>query len=54
VNVDNQQELAQRFGVRSIPTLIFFKNQKAVETIVGLRTKDELQKKISALEIGNK
>lgn len=50
VNVDNQTELAQRFGVRSIPTLIFFKNQKAVETITGLRTKNELQKRISALE----
>lgn len=50
VNVDSQQELALRFGVRSIPTLIFFKDQKAVEAIVGLRGKDDLQIKISALE----
>jgi thioredoxin len=54
VNVDYQPDLAQSFGVRSIPTLILFKNQKAVETIIGLRTKDELKKKISALETENK
>lgn len=50
INVDQQQELAQRFGVRSIPTLVFFQNQNAVETSVGLRSKDELKRKISALE----
>jgi thioredoxin 1 len=50
INVDQQQELARRFGVRSIPTLVFFQNQNAVETSVGLLSKDELQRKISALE----
>lgn len=54
VNVDNQPEIAQRFSIRSIPTIVFFKNQKAIETIIGARTKDELQKKISALETENK
>ncbi|SRR5690606_25687888 len=53
INVDQQQELAQRFGVRSIPTLVFFKNQNAVETSVGLLSKVELQKRISALEMAN-
>ena len=28
INVDQQQELAQRFGVRSIPTLVFFQRPK--------------------------
>lgn len=53
INVDQQQELARRFGVRSIPTLVFFQNQNAVQTSVGLQSKDELRKKISALEMGN-
>lgn len=50
INVDQQGELARRFGVRSIPTLVFFQNQNTVETSVGILSKNELQKKISALE----
>lgn len=50
INVDQQQELSRRFGVRSIPTLVFFQNQNTVETSVGLLSKSELLKKISALE----
>lgn len=50
INVDQQRELAQRFGVRSIPTLVFFQNQNTVETSVGLLSKSELQKKLSAME----
>ena len=50
INVDQQQELARRFSVRSIPTLVFFKNQNAIETSVGLQSKDELRRRISALE----
>lgn len=50
INVDQQQELALRFGVRSIPTLVFFKDQKTVDTSVGLSSKEELKKKVSTLE----
>lgn len=50
INVDQQQELAQRFGVRSIPTLVFFKDQKTVDTSVGLSSKEELKKRVSTLE----
>ncbi len=39
VNVDNQQALAAKFKVRSIPTLILFKNGKDVKRIVGAKTK---------------
>src|SRR5690606_4408260 len=53
INVDQQRELALRFGVRSIPTLVFFQKQNAVETSVGLLSKGELQKKISTLEMAN-
>ena len=39
VNVDEQPALAEQFGVASIPTLILFKDGKAVETSVGVRPK---------------
>lgn len=35
VNVDEAPELCQRFGIMSIPTLVFFNKGKAVETAVG-------------------
>ncbi|MDO4544874.1 MAG: thioredoxin [Bacillota bacterium] len=42
VNVDEQQQLAMKYGVSSIPTLIFFKNGEVAETLVGLRSKEQL------------
>jgi thioredoxin 1 len=39
INVDEQPELASEFGVMSIPTLIVFKNGKAEQTSVGLKSK---------------
>lgn len=42
VNVDDNTELAQEHGVQSIPTLLVFKNGALSETIVGLKTKEEL------------
>lgn len=42
INIDEQQELAIRFGVMSIPTLMYFKSGEAVETLVGLRSKEQL------------
>ena len=42
VNVDDNTELAQEHGVQSIPTLLVYKNGSLSETIVGLKTKDEL------------
>lgn len=39
VNVDNEEELAIRFGVMSIPTLIVFKDGKAVRQSVGVQPK---------------
>ena len=42
VNVDNNTELAQEHGVQSIPTLLVYKNGSLSETIVGLKTKEEL------------
>ena len=39
VNVDEQPELAQAFGVMSIPTLVVLKGGKVVETSVGVKPK---------------
>ena len=37
VNVDEEQELAIRYGVMSIPTVIFFKDGKEIDRKVGVR-----------------
>lgn len=44
VNVDEQNELAARFGVMSIPTLLVFKGGEIVSKAVGARPKAELLK----------
>lgn len=42
VNVDDAPEIAQRFNVASIPTIIFFKNGKPMDTVVGRMTLADL------------
>ena len=42
VNVDEQQDLAGKFGVMSIPTLILFKNGQPVNKSVGAKSKAAL------------
>jgi thioredoxin 1 len=44
LNIEIYQSMAQKFNVRSIPTLILFKNGKEVERFVGIKTKDFLLK----------
>ena len=45
VNIDEHQELATRFGIQSIPTLLLFREGQVTEQIVGLRSKRELKTK---------
>ena len=42
VDVDEEVELAVRFGIQSIPTVIIFKDGKAVKKAVGVRPKEEI------------
>lgn len=49
VNVDENRDLAQQYGVMSIPTLIFFKNGEKVDQVIGFTNKGDLEKKLTAL-----
>lgn len=42
INVDEEQELAMRFGVMSIPTLVVMKNGKIVNQVTGARPKAQI------------
>ncbi len=49
VNVDDNPELAQKYGIRGIPTMIFFKNGQAAKTLVGVQAKDEIKKSLEEM-----
>ena len=49
MNVDENQEIPQQFGVMSIPTFILFKDGVAVDTFIGVKSKEDVAAKISAL-----
>ena len=42
INVDEQPELASKFGIMSIPTLVFMKNGKIVQQVSGVRPKNAI------------
>ncbi|MBR2397823.1 MAG: thioredoxin [Clostridia bacterium] len=46
VNVDNEQELAIKYGVMSIPTLLLFENGKLVNKSIGLVSKEKIENMI--------
>ena len=48
INVDDSQDLAGKFGIRSIPTLLVFKGGMVKEQIMGNPGKKELEKKLAA------
>lgn len=48
VNVDEVPELAAKFGIRSIPTLILIKDGKVAEQLIGSRSYDQLARVLEA------
>jgi len=48
LDVDQNQQTAQRYRVMSIPTMIIFKQGKPVANIVGFKPKDQLKKQLDA------
>lgn len=48
-NVDDCEEVAVRFGIRNIPTLLFFKNGELVDRKVGVVSKQEIIATIEGL-----
>lgn len=49
LDVDSEMEIAARYGVMSIPTLLFFKNGKLADQVVGAVPKSVLAEKLQAL-----
>ena len=47
VNVDSNSEIAGKFEIRAIPTILVFKEGVVSDTIVGLTSKEDLKAKIS-------
>ena len=48
VNVDHNPEISSKYGVRSIPTILFIKDGKVVDKHVGTATKAKLTEKLAA------
>ncbi len=46
VDVDNNQQIAMNFGIRSIPTILIFKGGEVVDTIVGAVPKQQIAEKL--------
>nr|WP_319570444.1 thioredoxin [uncultured Draconibacterium sp.] len=52
VNVDHNQQLAQKFKVRNIPTMLILKDGKEAGRIVGVKTKRTILKQVDAVMAG--
>ena len=47
INVDDSRELANQFGIRSIPTMIVFKNGSEVDRMIGFFKKEDILARLS-------
>jgi len=49
LNTDENQDIAARYGIQGIPTLLFFKNGEEVDRLVGVTPKPIIQSKVDAI-----
>jgi len=49
VNTDEEQDVAIKYGIRSIPTILFFKNGELVDQMIGASSKQVLADKVNSL-----
>ena len=49
INVDHNGSTPSRYGIRGIPTLLFFKGGKIADQIVGYKTQSEIEEKVQRL-----
>jgi thioredoxin 1 len=47
INIEDHPKMASQYGVRSIPTMIIFKNGKEVNRLVGVKSKEVLHREIN-------
>ena len=52
LNTDDNAQVATRFRISAIPTLLFFKSGKVVDQLVGVHPKPEIKKRLDALLVG--
>lgn len=49
VDVDTNQGISMQYGIRSIPTVLYFKDGQLVDTVIGAVSKEQLEEKLKAL-----
>lgn len=49
VNTDDESELAAKFGVRSVPTILFMKDGEVVSQMIGATSEQVLKDKLNSL-----
>ncbi|WP_185865762.1 thioredoxin [Blattabacterium cuenoti] len=49
LNVDNNPKYSSKYGIRSIPTMIFFKNGEKKDMHIGISSKEDIRKKLDIL-----
>ena len=50
VNIEENEALAQKYGIQSLPTLMFFKDGKPAGVLIGMQSKDTIIKKLEELK----
>lgn len=48
-DVEDNEDLAAEFGIRNIPTILFFKNGEVVDKLIGAQSKQKFEEKFEAL-----